>query len=130
MRKARAAAMQIFEEDPRLGSAQNQRFQRVDCRTRGTNLFPRKLMKNLFKFFFFVMPAKRRDFRALRLSPEAWPSAVAASASRRKNTRWRRRRALIRKTVADLGGFESRAARACEQRYSVGRERKDFEEGR
>jgi hypothetical protein len=29
MRQARAAAMRIFEDDPRLESAQNQRFQRL-----------------------------------------------------------------------------------------------------
>ena len=103
------------------GSGGKSTFPEVDCRR--TRDEPSRTLadEKSSQISAVCRPAKRGDFRALRLSPEAWRSEPrCASASRRRSTRSRRRRASNPKEVATLEALNRERRALVEQCHSVG----------
>ena len=85
MRRARAAAISIFQTDPRLESPDNQRFRRLIVEQRGRIFLT--LANEKFREIFAVCPAGQRgNFFALRLSPEAWRPEITFQQTPEKYT--------------------------------------------
>src|SRR5580704_9241053 len=93
-------------------------FQGVDCRTTGTNVFERELMKNLFKFFLFVAVLslaisalydyrlKRGGLGTLERTPEKYSLAKSSNIDPKQvaslDALNQERRALVRSVVPSV----------------------------